>query len=158
MGSFSATLGCVLVVASFTACNSKSEVGRTQAKVQAPSCDGRLRCQGRKLATKCAGGVTRTLPCRGPAGCVDSAGKASCDNTLAVTGDACDEEHDFGCALERKAALECRAGTFQPVTHYRGVDGCILDGDEIECAASAGPRCEGIEDLACCLSFARLRK
>jgi hypothetical protein len=156
----SGALRCALLLVPLAACNAKSEVGRTQAKVQvtAPSCDGRLRCQSPKLAAKCAGGVTRQLPCRGPAGCVESSGNATCDNALALTGDACDEEHDFGCALDRKAALECQQGTFRVVTHYRGIDGCVLDGDEIECTAPMRSRCDDIEDIACCLSFARLRQ
>jgi hypothetical protein len=77
---------------------------------------------------------------------------------LARTGDNCDEEHDFACAIDRKAALECQSGTFKPVTAYDGVPGCELKGDEIECEKGKSLGCDEIEDMACCMTFARRRK
>jgi hypothetical protein len=121
-----------------------------------PCRDG-LRCDGPKRALGCVAGRAKVLDCRGPDGCRETDAAARCDNTLARTGDACDEEHDFACALDRKAALECRSGGFQVVTSYTGIEGCSLKGDEIECAPGKGPACDEIEDIACCLSFARRR-
>jgi hypothetical protein len=123
----------------------------------ADPCQQGPRCAGPKSALSCVGGVAKPVDCRGPSGCAESGGVARCDNTLARTGDACDEEHDFACALDRKAALECQSGVFQVVTSYTGIDGCTLKGDEIECEPGKGPACDEIEDIACCLSFARRR-
>jgi len=103
-------------------------------------------------------GVEKQIECRGPDGCQKLEGRARCDNALARTGDACDEEHDFACALDRKAALECQAGQFRIVDAYAGIQGCSLKGDDITCAKDAEPSCDDIEDIACCLSFARRPK
>ncbi|HVY25861.1 MAG TPA: hypothetical protein VHB79_04890 [Polyangiaceae bacterium] len=127
------------------------------ATLPADPCHRGLRCSGAKSALSCIGGAAKAIECRGPDGCVESGGAARCDNTLARTGDACDEEHDFACALDRKAALECQAGVFRVVTSYTGIAGCELKGDEIECEPGKGPACDEIEDIACCLSFARRR-
>jgi hypothetical protein len=117
-----------------------------------------MRCTGPKVATTCAGGRELSVPCRGPAGCQERAEGATCDNVLGKEGDACDEEHDFACALDRKAALECQAGVFRIVTAYDGVEGCKLEGDEIKCEPGKSIGCDEIEDLACCTTFARRRK
>ena len=113
------------------------------------------RCQGPKRALICSQGVEEPIECRGPLGCVQEGVSVSCDNTLARTGDACDEEHDFACALDRKAALECQSGVFRVIDAYSGIQGCSLKGDEISCDKSVPPACDDIEDIACCLSFAR---
>jgi hypothetical protein len=106
----------------------------------------------------CVDGVEKALLCRGPDGCVQTGGQAACDNVLARTGDACSEEHDFACALDRKAALECQGGVFRVVDAYSGFEGCSLKGDAISCAPGAHEACDDIEDIACCLSFARRPK
>jgi hypothetical protein len=79
----------------------------------------------------------------------------ACDNNLAITGDPCDEEHDFACAIDRKAALECQAGKFVVVTSYDGIQGCTVKDGEISCEAGVTTPCDEIEDIACCLTFAR---
>lgn len=116
------------------------------------------RCLGPKAAVACVNGVEKPIECRGPDGCVQNGEKGACDNVLARTGDACDEEHDFACALDRKAALECQAGVFRVVDAYAGIRGCRLEGDEISCDQSEPRSCDDIEDIACCLSFARRPK
>lgn len=156
----------ILLATAFAGCRRSSEhvSGLQASAVAAPSaapavdpCRQGLRCAGPKSALACVGGVARPIDCRGPDGCQEAGGAARCDNVVARTGDACDEEHDFACALDRKAALECQAGTFQIVTSYKGIEGCELKGDEIECQPGKGPACDEIEDIACCLSFARRR-
>ncbi len=129
-----------------------------QVSASKGTCTDRLRCVGAKSALACAHGAEKLVECRGPDGCTQTDGKAVCDNALARTGDACDEEHDFACALDQKAALECQAGVFRVVDAYTGIAGCSLKGDEISCDAGAAPSCDDIEDIACCLSFARRPK
>jgi hypothetical protein len=128
------------------------------AQQQANACTTGLRCLGPKAAAACVHGIETQVPCRGPDGCAQAGTKASCDDVLARTGDACAEEHDFACALDRKAALECQSGVFRVVDAYTGIQGCSLKGDEIACDKSVPASCDDIEDIACCLSFARRPK
>jgi hypothetical protein len=122
------------------------------------ACEAGLRCLSPNSAMACVQGLEKRIECRGPGGCEKLGDHATCDNALARTGDVCDEEHDFACALDRKAGLECQAGQFRSVEAYAGIEGCSLKGDEITCGKGTEPSCDDIEDIACCLSFARRPK
>lgn len=153
------SLGLGLAVAPLACKHERTEQSaQPLASSTTGACPHALRCKDPKTAVACVNGSEREQPCRGPSGCQTEGSVATCDNLLARTGDACDEEHDFACATDRKAALECQSGTFKPVTEYDGIEGCELKGDELECEGGKPLGCDEIEDIACCLTFARRRK
>jgi len=132
------------------ACRSK-----TQKLPEKPGkCLDGAHCRAPKVASVCSNGVQFEMPCRGPGGCSEDGQSFSCDNLLATPGDACNAEHDFACALDQKAVLECQAGKFKVVESY-SKNGCTAKDGDLECDASPKLPCDELEDIACCLVFAR---
>jgi hypothetical protein len=128
----------------FTACKAKP----------GDKCDGNWspRCADPTSAQVCMSNVVTALPCRGPKACTVSASTVTCDNSLALVNDACDQPNDVACALDHKSALECQNGKFVVAETCKGARGCVVAGDNISCdndVADLGDPCHTEGDYAC---------
>lgn len=102
------------------------------------SMDGKemLRCRNSKFISD--------APCRGSAGCRESSGKISCDQTFGQAGDKC-EGTGAACEVGGKALLECKGSKLEPSKLCRGAEGCRVVGPDIRCDRSRalpGDECE----------------
>jgi hypothetical protein len=97
--------------------------------------EGDAACRTDRAAfLKCTSGKFRTTnTCRGPKGCVlsekpdENKTLFECDDSLAQAGDACEDENDQSCAVDRKALLACHAHKFNLSKACRGPKGCGLN-------------------------------
>jgi hypothetical protein len=109
-------------------------------------------CTDPTSALVCENSVVTALPCRGAKGCTVSSSTVSCDNSLALVNDACDQPNDVACAVDHKSALECQGGKFLLAETCKGARGCVVDGDNISCdndVADLGDPCQTEGDYAC---------
>ena len=74
--------------------------------------------------------------CRGPAGCASDPAGATCDQSLVVAGDRCNQATDtFACQADPPALMECRAVW----TSKKGcAAGCVVQAD-------GGPACAAVD-------------
>lgn len=95
--------------------------------------------------------------CLGDRGCTADDKKVVCDNSLANADDACNEENDFACSIDKTKALVCRGGKFVVTSQCKGKNGCRLSGDrssglKVDCddsIANAGDPCDKENNFAC---------
>ena len=83
------------------------------------------------------GKMQRYYSCRGEAGCVSSAGKLSCDNSVAKQGDACDKKLEgqaYACSLDGAEILLCKGGAFVHDQSCKAGQKCSLEGGGTKCA------------------------
>lgn len=90
-------------------------------------------CTDPTSALMCSSGTLKALACRGANGCKTANNMVTCDNSVAQANDACDEEKDVACQVDKKAALECKGGVFVLGEPCRGPKGCAVNGDKIQC-------------------------
>lgn len=69
--------------------------------------------------------------CLGDRGCTLDNKKVACDNVVASEGDACHEEEDYACSVDKKSALVCRGGKFTVASSCRGKSACRIGPDKI---------------------------
>lgn len=88
---------------------------------------GRRACVDAKTALYCAGGTWQLDTCKGPKGCVEEKGIATCDLTENAEGDPCPAALDgFGaCLSDKKSRAVCQKGKYV-VEPCRGPDGCTM--------------------------------
>jgi hypothetical protein len=103
---------------------------------------------------------TLVQSCLGERACAIEKGKVTqvrCDDSVASAGDACREEDDYACSVDKKLALVCRKGKFVQASFCRGPKGCQVvranqqDG-KVECddsIAVVGDLCETEEHYSC---------
>lgn len=75
--------------------------------------------------------------CRGPSGCTASAGKLSCDTSIARLGDACDKKLEgqaFSCTPDASAILVCKGGAFALDQTCKSGQQCLNSGSSTACA------------------------
>jgi len=80
--------------------------------------------------------MQRFYQCRGAAGCVSSAGKLSCDTSLAKLGDACDKKLEgqaFACSPDEREILSCKGGAFMLEETCKPGQKCRLVGTSTKC-------------------------
>lgn len=100
---------------------------------------------------------TLVQSCLGERACVMEKKKVTCDNSVASIGDACREEEDYACSVDKKAALACRKSVFTQASLCKGPKGCRVTGTKeqgfkVECddsVATAGDSCEKDEHFSC---------
>lgn len=100
---------------------------------------------------------TLVQSCLGERSCVMEKKKVTCDNSVANPGDACREEEDYACTVDKKAALACRGGKFTQASLCKGPKGCRVTGSKeagfkVECddsVANQGDACEKEEHFSC---------
>ena len=81
--------------------------------------------------------MQRFYLCRGGSGCAASAGKLSCDTSVAKQGDACDkklEGQTFSCTPDGTAILVCKGGAFTLDESCKAAQKCIVVGNSTRCA------------------------
>jgi hypothetical protein len=142
------------VLAVMHALHCKPKVGRQCTAGQAACTDG---ASGLFCAKD---GSYEAVSCRGRQGCQQEGARVSCDQSVAVVGDACTRP-GFACASDRKSALSCQGGTFVLAQRCSGHFACrtapfdgfapggsgnvLCDND----VASAGDPCLDEGDYAC---------
>lgn len=95
--------------------------------------------------------------CSGDRGCTMEKKRVTCDNSIAREGDACREEDDYACSIDKKTALACRKSVFVQTNQCKGPKGCKVSGTKeagfkIECddsIANQGDPCEKEEHYSC---------
>jgi hypothetical protein len=87
--------------------------------------DGALFCgeDGKLVATSC----------QGPLGCVQHGKSASCDQSLAVVGEPCEDQDNVACSVDKRSELDCKAKQWVLGATCKGAKGCELKGDELFC-------------------------
>ena len=89
-------------------------------------------CAGGWQALECRDGRWRALPCWGPRGCSEEAGRVACDMSGDLAGHACaaSAEGRSVCTFQGDAVLECRLGTF---VRTKACSTCTVAGDAVLC-------------------------
>ncbi|HEY4015084.1 MAG TPA: hypothetical protein VGM06_17190 [Polyangiaceae bacterium] len=126
---------CVLALAALSGCHHRPTAG-APCKIA-----DQLLCTGGDRAVVCESSAWFEVPCRGPHGCARRGDSDECDDTVAVTGDACPRTPplDYACTNERSAALVCRDGRFALWRDCRGPERCeIVDGRNLRCDTTLG--------------------
>ncbi len=111
--------GLLLVAASILAlpAGCKPRVGGTCTVGQATCADARL-------GLFCGAEATyRSVPCLGRDGCRQEGALVSCDQSVAIAGDACTRP-GFACTPDRMIALSCQAGRFVQAQTCAGPFAC----------------------------------
>jgi hypothetical protein len=100
-----------------------------------------------------------TQKCLGANACTVDKKIVKCDNSFANLGDACTEENDYACTVDKKGSLVCKGdcksgGTckFTNSGFCKGPKGCRVSGDKIECddsIAALGDPCDHEGNFAC---------
>lgn len=93
---------------------------------------GTALCDTAAEARECRDGGWRSVPCRGPDGCVVSAGAVQCDVRGSLAGDPCPttQEGRGLCTVDGRGTLECRGGVFSRTIDCRT---CTMSGDLVIC-------------------------
>jgi hypothetical protein len=113
---------------------------------------GQAACLDPTTGLFCNGGKMTTMTCKGSQGCVKQGSSVLCDNSVASEKDGCNEKGDVACALDKKAALECKDSAFALAETCKGVGGCQIKQDKITCdndIADPGDPCHFLNDYAC---------
>ena len=81
--------------------------------------------------------MQRFYLCRGAGGCASSAGKLSCDTSVAKLGDACDKKLEgqaFSCSPDASEILVCKGGAFVHDQTCKAGQKCVVNGSSTQCA------------------------
>lgn len=102
------------------------------------SCKGtESTCFDKKTALACRGGTFAEVACAGPDACVTYQDHANCDTSVASAGDSCmGEDDEYACSPDKKHALVCKGGKFEPYLECRGKGGCSMSGRGVSCDTS----------------------
>jgi hypothetical protein len=76
-------------------------------------------------------------PCRGLNGCASTAGKLSCDTSIAKLGDPCDKKLEgqaFSCTPDGASILVCKGGAFTLDEACKAGQKCLVEGGSTHCA------------------------
>jgi hypothetical protein len=91
--------------------------------------------------------------CHGPGGCVQTGSTASCDMSVAVAGDPCEEgTNNIACSTDKKAELDCKGNKWVVGATCKGAKGCELKDDELFCDHTLGDKddpCHRDGQIAC---------
>ncbi|MEP7050329.1 MAG: hypothetical protein ABJB12_08260 [Pseudomonadota bacterium] len=107
--------------------------------------EGAAACANNSSMLACHGGQYILIPCRGAAGCVNGAGRALCDTSIAQQGDVCRDQDSKACADDRSQVLVCKQHTMQRYYLCRGPGGCVSNGGKLSCdtsVAKEGDACD----------------
>jgi hypothetical protein len=98
-------------------------------------------------ALKCVDSkMTKLNSCRGVKGCrvfelpQEKKVEFICDDTIAQPDDACDEEGEHACSMDKKSIYVCKGLKFTMLKACDGPKGCTFDdkGEKFECDATTG--------------------
>ncbi|HVJ92642.1 MAG TPA: hypothetical protein VM580_22735 [Labilithrix sp.] len=118
------------------------------------SCKGtESTCLDKKTAIACRNGTFAEVPCAGPIGCSKYQDHANCDTSVALAGAPClGEDDEYACSADKKHAVVCKGGRFEPYLECRGKDGCATLGHAVSCDVSIAAKddpCKQADALAC---------
>jgi hypothetical protein len=102
--------------------------GKAKAKVGDKCDNGARACVDAQHALYCANGAFQADTCKGPKGCLEDKGQATCDITGNTDGDPCPMALDgFSvCRSDRKTRAMCKGGKYV-VEACKGEDGCTTE-------------------------------
>jgi hypothetical protein len=110
-------------------------------------------CFDQTTALACRGGTLAPVPCPGPMACAKYQDHANCDTSIAAAGQACmGEEDEYACSPDKKQAVVCKGGKFEPYLECRGAAGCSMLGRTVACDTSVavkGDPCKTQGAVAC---------
>ena len=98
--------------------------------------EGAATCSDKDAMLACHGGKYALVPCRGSRGCLNAAGRASCDTSLAEPGDACNDESSKACSGDGSQVLICKQHAMQRFYLCRGASGCASSAGKLSCDTS----------------------
>lgn len=98
--------------------------------------EGAASCANKDGMLACHGGRYALLPCRGSQGCVNVAGRAACDTSLAEPGDVCHDDNRKACSSDGSEVLICKQRTMQRFHLCRGANGCSTSQGKLSCDTS----------------------
>ena len=98
--------------------------------------EGAATCSNQDGMLACHGGKYALVPCRGSRGCLNAAGRASCDTSLAEPGDACNDESSKACSGDGSQVLICKQHVMQRFYLCRGASGCASSAGKLSCDTS----------------------
>jgi hypothetical protein len=120
------------------------------------SIDADLACAvDRQSFLQCTNGTwAKAGACRGQAGCQATTKQVKCDTTIARPDDPCmkEDEGDYACSEDHRAALICRGGKFQVASKCIGPKACEVKPQGVECddsVSEVGDSCELADHYAC---------
>jgi hypothetical protein len=125
---FAAALFCVVVVAALGDCKRLAPGGSCTS-------NGKIQCADAVSGLLCQKNVIVALPCRGPHGCQGQGATSTCDDDLAIEGDACQQtlNENYSCSTDHSKELVCKDGKFQMASTCRGPKKCSVTGSTINC-------------------------
>lgn len=110
-------------------------------------------CADKTTALACRAGTFTAVACAGPLACSKFEDHANCDTSVAVAGDPCmGEDDEYACSPDRKHAVVCKSGRFEPWLECRGAGGCSMLGRTVSCdtsIATVGDPCKAQGAVAC---------
>jgi hypothetical protein len=99
--------------------------------------------------------------CQGAKGCVQTGRVASCDQSLAVAGEPCEDIDNVACSVDKKSELDCKDHSWVVGATCKGAKGCELKGDELFCdhtLADKDDPCHRDGQIACTMDKAFILK
>jgi hypothetical protein len=99
-------------------------------------------------ALRCVDNKMKKLnSCRGAKGCrvvelpAEKKIEFICDDSLAQVDDACDEDGEHACSMDKKAIYVCKGAKFTMLKACEGPKGCSFDdkAEKFECDTTSGP-------------------
>lgn len=107
----------------------------------------------KKRALLCSKGkIVKVEDCRGKGGCAVAGHTLSCDQAVAIPGDACKTADANACTADGTQQLRCQNGKFVIYRQCRGKKGCVVEEDLTTCdqtQALEGDAC-GVQGLVVC--------
>ncbi|HEY8038848.1 MAG TPA: hypothetical protein VIF15_03610 [Polyangiaceae bacterium] len=97
--------------------------------------NGKFQCVDPTSALLCQSGKTVAMPCRGPNGCQGLGAASTCDDDLAMEGDACQQtlNENYACQVDHTKELICKDGKFAVARTCKGPKKCSVALNEINC-------------------------
>lgn len=107
--------------------------------------EGAAACTNKAQMLACHGGKFALVPCRGPRGCLNVEGRATCDTSVAEPADVCSDENLKACSADGSQVLICKQHSMQRFYLCRGEKGCVSSAGKLSCdtsVAKLGDACD----------------
>jgi hypothetical protein len=105
--------------------------------------EGAASCVGAERMVVCRAGQYVHAECRGAQGCVNQAGRAMCDTSVALVGDGCTKEGLKACDKDGKRVLACKGGKMEFLYFCRGEKSCEVLASKVNCDMSSAALGDG---------------
>jgi hypothetical protein len=113
-------------------------------------------CLGGDAMLACHDEKFERVPCRGPRGCVMLGEQASCDQSIAEIGEACEAANRKACSVDKTQVLTCASFHMAAEFVCRGEGQCRSAGGKLACDQTVAKLGDGCDkrlsgDIACSL-------